>query len=372
MMNTHLPTFVSRFNPARIGIAATLLLSLPGGCAGAYDDELEDEAVAESEAVELRTVTTPTVECPASSGIRVWPISGQTNAVQATDVIQDVYGAIIRDDGDYNHGGVDFRAPTGTPIHAVADGFVTRKCVEGQSGCSGHAGKGNWLLLQHLDAGPNGETLYTTYAHMSSFDTDGMGTVLAEGECVAAGDVVGLVGQTGDAETEHLHLSLHSGLNRYRSPVNGNSRNPWLVLPDKPNSVDYTAAVVGVSGSDKQLRVEAEAQYANIARVEAVQFVSSNCQNSTCHAAEIGTRVLEWDGGGVLACGSGCPDFDISAIDFDPGDYQSPLDPNNPADVGDVDHVWDLFITPVTATAGDERFRVYDVFDRLVAEGPLD
>lgn len=56
----------------------------------------------------------------------------------------------------------------------------------------------------------------------------------------------------------------------------------------------------------------------------------------------------------------------------DATNHQDPYDPTDPADPGDADHVWDFFITPANATAGDERFRIFDVHDRLVAEGPLD
>ncbi|MCA9706787.1 MAG: M23 family metallopeptidase, partial [Myxococcales bacterium] len=349
---------------------AVLVLAAAGGCAEPTDwPELDDEA----DALAPRVALAPSSACPPSSGALVWPISGQATAVQATDVIQDVYGAIIRGGLDYDHGGVDFRAPTGTPIHAVADGFVTRKCAVGQAGCSGHAGKGNWLLVQHFDPGPNEETLYTVYAHMSSFDTDGFGTELVEGDCVAAGDALGRVGSTGTANTEHLHLSLHADLGSSRSPVNGNSRNPWQVLPDKVGTVGYVVTAPGPDANgDLQLHVEVEAQFANIARIEAFRLEEVTCIRAPCNPIEIDQRTLTWDGAGVMSCGPSCPDVDISPVDFDPGDYQSPYDPQDPADPGDPDHVWDFFITPANAIAGDERYRIFDVHDRLVAEGPLD
>ena len=47
--------------------------------------------------------------------------TSSASAVAGTDLIQDVYGSIIRSGSDYEHGGVDFRAPEGTAIVHVID-----------------------------------------------------------------------------------------------------------------------------------------------------------------------------------------------------------------------------------------------------------
>lgn len=87
------------------------------------------------------------------------------------------------------HTGVDFAAPTGTPIHASADGVVD---VAGLSG-----GYGNLVVLKHW-AGYS-----TAYGHMSRFAAG-----MHKGVKVKQGDVIGYVGATGWATGPHLHYEF--------------------------------------------------------------------------------------------------------------------------------------------------------------------
>ena len=100
------------------------------------------------------------------------------------------------------HKGVDFAAPTGTPIYAAGDGVISYKGRKG--------GYGNYISIRH-----NGR-LSTAYAHMHKF-AKGMGT----GKRVKQGQVIGYVGTTGRSTGPHLH---------YEVLVNGVQKNP--------NSVD--------------------------------------------------------------------------------------------------------------------------------------
>lgn len=102
------------------------------------------------------------------------------------------------------HYGVDFGAPTGTTVRAVADGVVT---VAGRSG-----GHGNFVELDH--DGPYS----TSYSHLSVIS-------VKRGQRISQGDVVGKVGATGLATGPHLH---------YQFMVNGKFVNPMTV--DLPNS----------------------------------------------------------------------------------------------------------------------------------------
>ena len=88
-----------------------------------------------------------------------------------------------------NHNGVDWAAPTGTPIVAVADGKVNYAGVAG--------GYGNVVYLDHSGG------VQTRYAHMHKFG-DGIRT----GSSVAAGQVIGYVGTTGRSTGPHLHFEL--------------------------------------------------------------------------------------------------------------------------------------------------------------------
>ncbi len=98
------------------------------------------------------------------------------------------------------HEGIDIFAPTGTPLYATERGIITRIGV-GRLG-----GLKLWLR------GESGTDWY--YAHLSAFNDE-----LREGDLVEAGDLVGYVGQTGNAvgTPPHLHMQMHPGGGR---PVN--------------------------------------------------------------------------------------------------------------------------------------------------------
>jgi murein DD-endopeptidase MepM/ murein hydrolase activator NlpD len=99
------------------------------------------------------------------------------------------------------HRGVDYAAPTGTPIRAAGDGRIT---LRGR-----HGGYGNTVQIQH------GERFSTLYAHMSRFANGHR-----VGSRVQQGEVIGYVGQTGLATGPHLH---------YEFLVDGVHRNPVTV-----------------------------------------------------------------------------------------------------------------------------------------------
>jgi len=85
------------------------------------------------------------------------------------------------------HRGVDIKAPKGTPVHAAAAGTVA---FSGRQSSYGRV-----IKIDH----PNG--LRTVYAHNSS-------NFVRAGQHVNAGAVIGAVGQTGHATTNHLHFEV--------------------------------------------------------------------------------------------------------------------------------------------------------------------
>lgn len=88
------------------------------------------------------------------------------------------------------HRGVDYGAPTGTPVRALGDGTV--KFV----GSIGAGGK--TIRLRH------GSRYQTVYMHLSRFEK-GIGS----GKPVKQGQVIGYVGRTGSATGPHLHFEFH-------------------------------------------------------------------------------------------------------------------------------------------------------------------
>jgi murein DD-endopeptidase MepM/ murein hydrolase activator NlpD len=103
------------------------------------------------------------------------------------------------------HTGVDYAAPTGTPIRAPSDGKVSFRGWKG--------GYGNVVILQHRGG------ITTLYGHLSRFSK-----AVRVGTRVKQGDVIGFVGATGLATAPHLH---------YEYRVNGRYMNPRTVrLPE--------------------------------------------------------------------------------------------------------------------------------------------
>jgi murein DD-endopeptidase MepM/ murein hydrolase activator NlpD len=87
------------------------------------------------------------------------------------------------------HKGVDYAAPSGTPIHATADGTVE---FIGQQN-----GYGNVIILKNFGK------YSTLYGHQSRFAKG-----LKKGDHVQQGDLIGYVGQTGWATGPHLHYEF--------------------------------------------------------------------------------------------------------------------------------------------------------------------
>lgn len=102
--------------------------------------------------------------------------------------------------GGQFHQGVDFAAPSGTPIYAVTGGTVE------QAGDAGD-GYGNLVRIK------SGNTV-TYYGHQSSIGVE-------VGDTVEAGDQIGTVGSTGNSTGPHLHLEVRN---------NGSSVEPVAYL----------------------------------------------------------------------------------------------------------------------------------------------
>ncbi|WP_107661073.1 peptidoglycan DD-metalloendopeptidase family protein [Nocardia suismassiliense] len=97
------------------------------------------------------------------------------------------------------HEGIDFAAPIGAPIFAVADGVVA---LAGPA-----SGFGNWIVIDHTL--PDGSAYSTVYGHMSSSDEGG--TLVQAGDAVRAGQHIANEGDKGEVTGPHLHLELWEG-----------------------------------------------------------------------------------------------------------------------------------------------------------------
>lgn len=103
------------------------------------------------------------------------------------------------------HKGVDYAAPTGTPIKAAGNGKIVHRGTKG--------GYGKTVIIQH------GNKYSTLYAHMNNYRKG-----QRVGSAVKQGDVIGYVGRTGSATGPHLHYEFH---------VYGKHKNPLKVTLPK-------------------------------------------------------------------------------------------------------------------------------------------
>jgi len=116
-------------------------------------------------------------------GMRFHPISGKQKA----------------------HLGVDYAAPTGTPVRTIGDGLVTFAGVQ--------RGYGNVIEISHKD------DQSTLFAHLSRID-------VRKGQRVSQGDLVGAVGSTGASTGPHLHFEFR---------VKGQHQDPLMIARNSEN-----------------------------------------------------------------------------------------------------------------------------------------
>ncbi len=84
------------------------------------------------------------------------------------------------------HRGIDMAAPVGTEVHACKSGRI-KQCVKN------NAVFGNYILIEHSNG------ISSFYAHLSEI-------FVKQGSAVKGGDIIGLVGQTGQVTGPHLHF----------------------------------------------------------------------------------------------------------------------------------------------------------------------
>ncbi len=126
-------------------------------------------------------------------------------------VREDPYGSgefLARRSGRRQHQGIDLLAPVGTPVLAAKSGqaFVGRA----------KNGLGRYVEVRHPDG------WMTRYAHLAEIR-------IRDGQRVRRGEVLGVVGKSGNAKRGLIHSHLHFEV---RDP-SGLAVNPWEVMNDK-------------------------------------------------------------------------------------------------------------------------------------------
>lgn len=122
------------------------------------------------------------------------------------------------------HHGVDYAAPTGTPVVTVADGTVIEKGWDKKGG-------GNYLKIKH------NSTYTTTYMHLNGFARG-----IQKGSKVKQGDLIGYVGSTGLSTGPHLDFRLNKN-GKYINPLTFESPSSEPVKEENKAAFEETIAI---------------------------------------------------------------------------------------------------------------------------------
>jgi murein DD-endopeptidase MepM/ murein hydrolase activator NlpD len=133
------------------------------------------------------------------------------------------------------HHGVDLANPIGVEVHAAGPGTVIWADRGHFNEYESITAYGNTVVIQH-DFGYEGQPVYTLYAHLSAI-------LVRRGDRVEAGQVIGLIGNTGQVSGPHVHFEVRVGRNSYFAV-----RNPELWMAPYSGSGVIAGRVVFDNG----------------------------------------------------------------------------------------------------------------------------
>ena len=135
------------------------------------------------------------------------------------------------------HFGIDYAAPTGTPVYTIGDGVVQVKAYQAGGG-------GNFLKIRH-------NSVYTTtYMHLSKFAPG-----IQAGSRVKQGELIGFVGSTGLASGPHLDFRVY---------MNGFPTDPMKLKSPPANPVSESNMANFKSVRDRLLKEMKNARTASL------------------------------------------------------------------------------------------------------------
>ena len=155
----------------------------------------------------------------------VFPIAGKSNIGS--------YWGDDRDGGQRRHEGIDIFAEKGTPVVAVADGYVLEVIEDGVGGKS--------VTIQSDDY-----AWRSYYAHLDE-------QKVTRGQQVKKGQLIGTVGNTGNAKTTtpHLHFGMYEGSGAI-DPLPYVKTSPKVSAPVKAGPVVYKQTRAAPASASKQ------------------------------------------------------------------------------------------------------------------------
>ena len=139
-----------------------------------------------------------------------WPIENVTSNENIQIVSNFGYNNATYDESskmiiDNYHRGIDLISQNVNVI-AVNDGIVINATLDQNNNKSEY---GNYVVIKHNDGN------YTLYGHLQDDSI-----TVTKGDAVCQGQIIGKIGQTGNAFAQHLHFELREGYNSYRNAVN--------------------------------------------------------------------------------------------------------------------------------------------------------
>jgi hypothetical protein len=156
------------------------------------------------------------------------------------DLIDPVYGYGSTANGTRDpHHGVEFSNPSGTPVHAAADGTVIFAGPDEEAKYAPWGNfYGNLVVIKH------DEGVFTLHAHLSKID-------VGVNQKVFAGDKIGEVGRTGGAIGSHLHFEVRQGdVEDYFA-----TQNPelWLIPAKDQNGSLFGTLMISLADGEGKL-----------------------------------------------------------------------------------------------------------------------
>ena len=104
----------------------------------------------------------------------------------------------------HHYNAVDIANSCGTPVVAAAEGLVTPDDATPENIDGWNGGYGNFVLIEH----PFGDNVRTRYAHLKTISVQ-------IGDYVKQGQVIGLMGETGEATGCHVHFEVYGAENPF-------------------------------------------------------------------------------------------------------------------------------------------------------------
>jgi predicted flap endonuclease-1-like 5' DNA nuclease len=170
------------------------------------------------------------------------------------------------------HEGIDFMAPHGSEIYAVADGFVSDVRLDGSVDPLGKP-YGNQIRIQHDDG-------YTSiYAHLAQ-------AVVTRGQFIKAKQLIGLADNSGNSDGSHLHFSLKL----QGATAVGATNYPHDLIDPTPLLETFS----GGGGTPPEppanptIKVQVDSPEAGYLNVRAAPYVGADIVDSAQHGAILG------------------------------------------------------------------------------------